>query len=77
MLATMKERAKKETFEPIGFAWIYLGLDDKDAALAWLQRTYDERPNPNLAAIKVGAFYDSIRSDPRFIELLKKVGFEK
>lgn len=77
VLATMKERAKKETFDPIGFAWIYLGLGDKDAALEWLQRTYDERPNMQLAFLKVSPWYDPLRSDPRFIELLKKVGFEK
>ena len=77
VLDTMKERAKKEAFDPIGFAWIYLGLDDKDAALEWLQRTYKERPNVSLAYIKVLFVYDSIRSDPRFIELLRKVGFEK
>ena len=77
VLATMKERAKKETFDPIGFAWIYLGLDDKDAALEWLQRTYEERPNIQLAFIKVGGLYDPLRSDPRFIELVRKVGLEK
>ncbi len=76
MLATMKERAKRETFDSIGFAWIYLGLDDKDAALEWLQETYDERPNMQLAFVKA-FLYDPLRSDPRFIELLRKVGFEK
>ncbi len=76
VLATMKERAKKETVDPIGFAFIYLGLDDKDAAVQWLQKTYDERPNVQLVFIKAFV-YDPLRSDPRFIELLKKVGFEK
>jgi hypothetical protein len=54
-----------------------LGLDDNDAALEWLQRTYDERPNLALAFMKENAFYNRIRSDPRYIELLKKVGLEK
>ena len=77
VLSTMKERAKKEAFDPIGFAWIYLGLDEKDAAVEWLQRTYEERPNIQLAFINVGFLYDPLRSDPRFIELVRKVGFEK
>lgn len=77
VLATMKERAKKEVFDPLGFAWIYIGLDDKDAAMQWLQRAYDERPNVYLAFLKVAPIYNSLRSDPRFIALLKKVGFEK
>ena len=77
VLATMKELAKKGTVDPAGFAWVYLGLDDNDAALDWLQRTYDERPNLALAFMKENAFYNRIRSDPRFIALLKKIGFEK
>jgi tetratricopeptide (TPR) repeat protein len=77
VLATLKERAKKETFDPVGIAWIYMGLDDNDAALEWLQRAYDERPNYNLAYLKVGPFYNRIRSNPRFIALLKKIGLEK
>lgn len=77
VLATMKELAKKGTVDPAGFAWVYLGLDDNDAALEWLQRTYDERPNLALAFMKENAFYNRIRSDPRFIALLKKIGFEK
>jgi adenylate cyclase len=77
VLATMNERAKKETVDPAGFAFIYLGLDDNDAALEWLQRTYDERPNIALAYMKEGPFYKRIRSDPRFIALLKKIGLEK
>jgi tetratricopeptide (TPR) repeat protein len=77
VLATMKERAKKETFDPFGFAWVYLGLDDHDTALEWLQKAYDERPNFNLGPMKVGPFYNRIRSDPRYVELLKKVGLEK
>jgi adenylate cyclase len=59
VLATMKERAKKETFDPFGFAWVYLGLDDHDAALGWFQKAYDERPNYNLPYMKVGPFLQS------------------
>jgi adenylate cyclase len=77
VLATMKERAKKETVDPAGFAYVYVGLDDNDAAMEWLQRTYDERPNIGLAFLKEGPFYNRIRSDPRFIALLKKIGFKK
>lgn len=77
VLATMKERAKKETFDPMGFAWIYLGLGEHDAALEWLQKTYDERPNMELAFINTGTIWDPVRANPRFIALLKKFGFEK
>lgn len=77
VLATMKQRAKKETSDPIGFAWIYLGLSEYDAALEWLQKTYDERPNNELAFINTGPMWDPVRADPRFIALVKKIGLEK
>lgn len=61
----------------MGFAWIYLGLGEHDAALEWLQKTYDERPNMELAFINTGTIWDSVRADPRFIFLVKKIGLKK
>lgn len=77
ILAEMNERAKNETADPIGFAGIYLGLGDNDNAMKWLENGYDERPNGRLAFVKVGTFYDSLQSDPRYMALLKKIGLEK
>ena len=77
VLASMQERAKKESTDPIGFAWIYLSLGDNETALNWLEKTYDERPNVQLAFFKVSKFYDPLRSHPRFIALLRKIGLEK
>jgi TolB-like protein len=72
----LKERSKEEYVSPLAFAWIYIGLGEKDQAFEWLQKAYEAR-SPFLIRIKVVPFYDSLRSDPRFTELLKKVGLEK
>lgn len=77
VLATLKDRAERETVDPIGFAWIYLGLGDQEAALDWLERAYNERPNIELAFINTGPIWKPVRSHPRYVALMKKLGFGK
>jgi tetratricopeptide (TPR) repeat protein len=57
------------------FAWIHLGLDEIDEAFTWLDRAIDER-DPMIVPIKSYEFFDSIRSDPRFAALLRKMNLE-
>jgi TolB-like protein len=54
-------------------ALIYLGLDQKDRAFDRLRKAYDER-SASLIYLRVDPVYDRVRSDPRFLELLKRVG---
>jgi len=52
-------------------ALIYVGLDQKDQAMAWLEKAYAERFNPSV--LRRPAF-DPLRSDPRFQNLLRRTG---
>jgi hypothetical protein len=61
---------------PAHTAWIYLALGDKRTALDLLKKAYEDR-DQRLPWIKVDHNYDSLRSEPRFIALLKKVGLDK
>jgi len=54
-------------------ALVYASLGDKDQAFAWLERADKERDGI-LARIKVDSRFDNLRSDPRFTELLKRLG---
>jgi tetratricopeptide (TPR) repeat protein len=63
-------------FDPINLAYIYSTLNEKDLALAALEKTF-ERRSPVILYIKVEPMFDPLRDDPRFIALLKKIGFEK
>jgi TolB-like protein/Tfp pilus assembly protein PilF len=66
--------ASKQSFVPALFvALVYAGLEDKDQAFTWLEKAYEERFN-RLAYLKVEAFWDPLRSDPRFADLLRRVG---
>jgi len=57
---------------PFAFAIIYMGLGDKDQAFEWLNKTFEENPY-KLAFIRFNARFDSLRSDPRFDALLRRM----
>ena len=53
--------------------YLFAGLHDEDQAFAALERAYDAH-DFQLQFLKVETHYDSLRSDPRFGDLLRKVG---
>jgi tetratricopeptide (TPR) repeat protein len=57
-------------------AMIYTGLGEKDEALTWLERAYDER-SPVLLHLIQHPIFDPLRSELRFQALLKKMRLEK
>jgi tetratricopeptide (TPR) repeat protein len=73
LLEELQQRAKREQVGSIFFAWTYIGLGDYDQALDMLTKAYEEH-SAWLTYVKVWSFYDPLRSDPRFTELLRKVG---
>jgi len=75
-LARVLELQKQHTHDPTGAAIAYLGLGDKERALDWLGRAYRERAN-ELTKLKVDPIFDPLRGDPRFQDLLRRVGLDK
>lgn len=53
-------------------AAIYVGLKDKDRAFEWLETAFQERADW-MAFIKVDPRFDSLHSDPRFVDLLRRM----
>jgi hypothetical protein len=76
MLEELKERSKRMYVSPYDLAVIYAGLGEKDKALDLLCKDYYEDRSFWLARIKVDPRLENCRSDPRFIDLLRKVGFQ-
>ena len=74
ILSDLKELAKQRNVSPLNFALIYVGLGDRDQAFAWLNKSHEERPD-SLMFIKVNPLFDSLRSDSRFIDLLRRMKF--
>lgn len=64
----------RDYVSPYYSALIYTGLRDKDRAFASLKQAYEERA-VLLQWLKVDPIFDDLRSDPRFQELLQRVGF--
>jgi DNA-binding winged helix-turn-helix (wHTH) protein/TolB-like protein len=75
-LNELKSVAKRQYVFPHLIAIVYAGLGDKEEALDWLWRAFEERDNA-LVALKVEPDFDSLRSEPRFSELLRRVGLER
>lgn len=52
---------------------IYAGLGEKDEAFDWLEKAYDEH-SASLPYLGVDLFWDKLRSDPRYADLVRRVG---
>ena len=60
---------------PTAFAAIHLGLGGTDDAFTWLDRAFAER-DAIMMPIKSLPFLDPLRSDPRFLALLRTVDLD-
>ncbi len=74
LLDELRERSRSGYVPAYSWGLIYAGLGNKDQAFAWLKRACDERDDW-LAMLKVDPRFDSLRSDPRFQNLLRCLGF--
>lgn len=74
--ADLEEKVRRKEVSPFLPAVVYAGLNEKDKAFYWLERAYQERSNW-LTLIKVGRRLTNLHGDPRFDDLLKRVGFTK
>jgi eukaryotic-like serine/threonine-protein kinase len=69
----LSEASKKAYIRPDGVAGVYASLGERDSAFTWLDRAYSERSS-SLIGLNVVSVWDPIRSDPRFVELVRKIG---
>ena len=69
----LKDLSKQIYVSSYHIASIYASLGDKDRAFEWLQGAYKERSD-SLVYLKVDPKMDSLRSDPRFTDLVRRVG---
>jgi TolB-like protein/Tfp pilus assembly protein PilF len=61
-------------YSPSDVAQLYSSLGDKDKAFFWLNKAYEERA-VTLIYLKVDPAFDPLRSDPRYVELVRRIGF--
>ncbi|HXM34961.1 MAG TPA: tetratricopeptide repeat protein, partial [Pyrinomonadaceae bacterium] len=70
----LKERRAREYIDPGLISIVYIALSDRDQAFVWLERAYQERAGATIPWIKFDPKYDLLRSDPRFANLLGRIG---
>jgi len=70
----LQELSSNRYVAPYSVAVIYAGLGEKDQAFAWLDRAYADRSYYLAVYLTTDARLDSLRSDPRFTDLLRRVG---
>jgi hypothetical protein len=74
ILGRLKQQSKREYISPYSIAMVYVWLGDKGEAFAWLQKGFDDHDGLT-DLLKVDPGLDSLRSDPRFQDLLHRMNF--
>jgi serine/threonine-protein kinase len=72
-LTELQALAERKYVPPHSFAYIYAGLGDKERAFEWLEKGYTGRDDA-LTRLKTEPMFDSLRPDPRFTDLMRRVG---
>ena len=67
------DQQKQRYVSPYTIATIYAGLGDRDQAFKWLEKAFDER-DIWLMNMRVDPVLKAIRSDPRFTNILQRIG---
>jgi len=72
ILRELEQMAKRQYVSTTAFADIHLGLGEKEKALDWLEKSYQDQESA-CWYLKVDPIYDSVRNEPRFQALVQKV----
>jgi TolB-like protein/Flp pilus assembly protein TadD len=75
LLADLKRRRKAGYIPAAAFVNAYLGLGDKEQAFYWLEQAFKEQSNI-LQFVKTHPYFDPIRDDPRFADLVRRMGLD-
>jgi TolB-like protein/predicted Ser/Thr protein kinase len=74
LLAKLKRMSEQRYVDPYIIAVLCDGLKDNNLTMEWLERAYQEH-SAGLQCLKIEIFSDSLRSDPRFRDLLQRMNF--
>ena len=72
-LAELLRLNKQQHIQPFHLASVYMALDGREQAFAWLEKAYQER-GVWLLFLHLDPLFDRLRSDARFTDLLSRVG---
>jgi serine/threonine protein kinase/TolB-like protein len=73
LLEILLEKSQEEYIGPFWIAVLYTGLGDSDNTFTWLEKAFEQKDGV-LVYLNVIPIFDDLRSDPRFISLLSRMG---
>jgi Flp pilus assembly protein TadD len=74
LLTSLKMRSSAAYSNAAEIAMVYAALGEKAQAMVWLEQSYRERFNPGVL-LRPG--FDSLRADPRFLDMMNRVGLNR
>ncbi len=74
VLRQLESLANQRYVSPVDMAMLYVGLDNIDRAIEYLEKAYEEHAD-RMSWIKVNPVFDPLRSDPRFQAILQRMNF--
>jgi TolB-like protein/DNA-binding winged helix-turn-helix (wHTH) protein/Flp pilus assembly protein TadD len=74
ILNDLKNRPQNGFSNAPEIALVYVGLDQKDQAMSWLEKAFEESFSP---WVLMRPAFDPLRSDPRFQNLLHRIGLNR
>ena len=77
VLKELKELSKSQYVSSYDIAVIHTGLGEIDKAIIWLEKAFEQRDGYLGGFINIDPRLNILKSDKRFVELLKTIGFEK
>lgn len=73
LLEEIRRNPRQQYVSPFYVALLYTGLKDKDTAFSWLEKAYEQH-DEWLVYIKAYPEFRSLRADPRFENLVRRIG---
>ena len=73
LLADLNNISKQHPVHPDLFALVYVGMGQKETAIDWLEKAYQVRAR-DLLDIRYDPQFAGLRTDPRFIDLIRRIG---
>lgn len=75
VLGELRALSKQRFVSAYYFALVYAGMGEREQAFAWLEKACEERAG-QIVFLKVDVEWDPLRSDPRFADLVRRVGLQ-
>ena len=72
-LEELEKMNKQHPVDPGALAWAHLGMGHQEEGLRWLEKAHEQHSNA-MTILKVEPIYDPVRKEPKFQELLRRVG---